>query len=85
MFRNLFPPSAIKVNVSEFFAVCVSDEVVQNCFHSATYCVDKIFSAIIALYFKVRVHAKCKVLLEKLRSKKHDSKKEKALRSKLAK
>ena len=60
VFRNLFPPSAVKVNVSEFFAVCVSDEVVQNCFHSATDCVDsdkkdKNLSAIIALYFKVRV------------------------------
>lgn len=90
VFRLVFPPSSVKLDVGKYAKACLDNEVVQNCFHSLTSSLDsamkdKVFCDIISLYFKVRVHRQCKNIVEQVHCKKHDSKKAKALRSKLAK
>ncbi len=91
VFRHLFPPSSVQLDIGTYFKACLDNDTVQNCFHSSTHSStdigtkDKVLSNMISLYFKVRVHRQCRNVLEKVRSMKHDSKKEKSLRSKLAK
>ena len=90
VFRELFPPLTLNIALSQFSRAVLSNQVVQDCFHNSTAGIDcshkeNVVSDIVALYFKVRVHHKCKTIIEKVRSKKRDATKEKALRSKLAK
>lgn len=90
VFRSLFPLSSTKLNGQKFLKECVADQVVQDCFHSSTFAVennmqDDVLCDMILLYFKVRVRQQCKNVVEQVRRKNHDSKKEKALRSRLAK
>ena len=90
VFRFLFPSSVVNASPTVYIEKCVGNDTVQDCFHSATHHLDTslkgdVLSDMISLYFKVRIHQKCKCLIEKVRNKKRDSKKEKALRSKLAK
>lgn len=90
IFCTLFPPTVTRADVETYTGACIENDIIQNCFHNSTHHLDtiskdRILKNIIALYFKVRVHQKCKVLVEKMRSRKRASKQEKALRSKLAK
>ena len=91
IFRDLYSLFIANVSVSEYTEKCISNDIVQNCFHSATHSMenvkfkDSVLSGIIKLFFKIRVHHKCRCIVEKLRNKKLDSKKEKSLRTKLTK
>lgn len=90
IFRSLFPSSVVEVSVKKYVEVCSADNVVQDCFHNSTHGTtfdgkDQVLSAMINLFFKVRVHQKCKVILDTVRHRHRSSSKEKALRSKLAK
>lgn len=90
LFRNLFPSSLAVVNFEKYREACFSSTTVQDCFHNATDMLisddkEHVLSDMIALYFKVRIHQKCKVIVQNVRSKKSASKQEKSLRSKLAK
>lgn len=90
IFRELFPPQTVHLSVSKYSGAVTANCVVQDCYHNSSASVDssqkdKVLMDIIALYFKVRVHHKCKLIVEKVRNKKRDATKEKALRSKLAK
>ena len=90
IFFAIFPPTVTQADVEKYTGACIDNDIIQNCFHSSTGHMDmnsedKLLKNIIALYFKVRAYQKCKVLVEKVRSKKRASKEEKALRSKLAK
>ena len=90
VFRLLFPSSVINVSFSVYSDKCISNGIIQDCFHNLTHNLindhkEKVLLDIIFLFFKVRVHHKCKCIIEQMRNKKHTSKKETALRSKLAK
>ena len=90
VFCALFPSEAVQIDVGQYKAACTKNQVVQDCYHSATDHLDqqnkgKILLDVICLYFKVRVHHKCKVLIERARSQKRTAKQDRALRSKLAK
>ena len=90
MFRSLFPTSVFNVSMEKYIESCLSDEIVQDCFHNATDSSisgfkDKVLLDMICLFFKVRVHQKCRVIVDNVRGKQKASSKEKALRSKLAK
>lgn len=93
VFREIVAPSARNPSVNEasYHKACQCNQVIQDCFHSSTH--DKEDSKsketalikIISLYFKVRVHHKCKLHVDRIRARNRTSSKDKALRSKLAK
>lgn len=89
IFRYMFPSSATNISEDDFCQKCLTNEVIQDCFHNCTHSLDttlkdNVLMDIISLYFKVRINQKCKCVVDKIRNTKLDSKKEKALRSKLA-
>ena len=89
IFRDTFPSTVTTVSEHDFCQRCMASDVVQDCFHSCTHCIDtmkkdNVLTDMISLYFKVRIHQKCKCVVDKIRNTKRDSKKEKALRSKLS-
>ena len=89
-FRVQFPQTVTKIERTDFVEECLKNRVVQNCYHNATDHLisdkkEKVLLNLMSLYFKVRVHHKCNIILENVRRKKVDSKKAKSLRSKLAK
>lgn len=90
VFRNMYPASVVRMSCDEFITVCQENSVIQDCFHSATDVLeskfkDQLFIDIVRLYFKVRVHQKCKIYLESVRRSQKMSHKDRALRTKLAK
>ena len=90
VFRSVVSPSATNVCSKTYRDACLANDVVQDCFSSATRDIvcssfnERVLSDIIFLYFKVRVNHRCKCVMEKVRTK-PDMKKEKSLRSKLSK
>ena len=88
IFRNQYPENVTNMEQSNFTEKCLNNHSIQNCFHSATDHVmsdkkKKVLLDIISLFFKVRVHHKCKIIIENIRRKKVDSQKQKSLHSKL--
>ena len=80
-----------QASVKDYLKSVFEDDVVQNCFFMTTYSLDHpsqnlefCLSEITKLYYKIRIHAKCKHLVEDVRNKKQISRKEKALRTKLS-
>lgn len=89
IFRATFTSNTSNINFTTYKVACYNQSIVQDCFHNATGhtnndCRDQVLSDIIFFYFKVRIHHKCKVYVEKIRAEKSTSQKERALRSKLA-
>ena len=91
VFRDTFPKSTSNINLTDYVDACCDNSVIQDCFFSATYSVencsekDKVFLNNVKLYFKIRVHHKCKTIIDVVRAKTKVSSKNKAQRSKLAK
>ena len=77
VFRDTFQSSTDRMDVNLYQSACTANDVIQNCFFSATYSAahskENVFSNIISLYFKVRVHHKCKTIVDTVRSKKNVS------------
>ena len=90
VFRDLFPTYATSVDVQTFASACYNNEVIQDCFSSITYQChnikeqETVFGNLISLYFKVRVHHRCRNIVENLRRETKSSHKDRALRAKLA-
>ncbi len=90
VFRDICSVSVPHMNINQYKAQCLGNEVIQNCFYSSSYHLehsaakDIVLSGIISLYFKVRVHHKCRTIVDRLRAKRKVSSKDRALRSKLS-
>ena len=61
--------------LSDFDEQCSKDEIITSSFHALTYDVDTpqqtkeaVFSDVVQLYFKIRIHHECKMFLERLKS-----------------
>lgn len=93
VFKETVRPSIVNPsgNKACFLKACESNKVIQDCFYNSTYgeehsqLKDEVFFDIISLYFTVRIHHKCKIIVDRVRARNKVSSKEKALRSKLAK
>lgn len=91
VFRDIFPHSDKSVSEMQYKDVCYKNQVIQDCFFNSVHSVEstsdkeKIFSKILHLFFKIRVHHKCKIIIDKVRSKSKVSSKDRSLRAKLAK
>ena len=90
LFRDTFPTTAAKINAADYEAACYRNQVIQDCFFSSVSELDnvllkeKVISKIIQMYFKIRIHHNCKILLDSVRAKNKKSNKDRALRAKLA-
>ena len=90
LFRDTFPTTAATINAADFQVACYKNQVIQDCFFSSvseldnTSSKEKVISKIIQLYFKIRIHHNCKIILDSVRSKNKKSNKDRALRAKLA-
>ena len=91
VFRDTFPYTTAKVNAADYKAACYKNKVIQDCYFSAVFAFDnvtlkdKVLSDIIQLYFTIRIHHKCKIILDSVRAKSKVSSKDRALCAKLAK
>ena len=91
VFRDTFPCTTAKVNAADYKAACYKNKVIQDCYFSSVFALDnisvkdKVLSDIIQLYFTIRIHHKCKIILDSVRAKSKTSSKDRSLRAKLAK
>ncbi|XP_055896729.1 uncharacterized protein LOC129928112 isoform X2 [Biomphalaria glabrata] len=91
IFRIIFPnPVESFFSLESFIKRCLDTNDIVKCFfdscnHSLAEHSEKMFilKLILKLFFKIRVHRKCKLFLEKYRKQKQISSKEKGLRKKL--
>lgn len=92
VYRDTFPSITDPVSKeSQYVEACVNNIIIQSCFFNATYDIDTdnsqketVFSKIIQFYFKIRVHHRCKIILDAVRARTKGSSKERSLRAKLA-
>ena len=90
VFRDTFPTVTAKIDAADYETACYKNQVIQDCFFSSASELDnvsvkdKVLSKIIQLYFKIRIHHKCKIILDSIRAKTKMSNKDRALRAKLA-
>jgi hypothetical protein len=91
VFRDVVPASPSSVPKAIFINACCENQVIQDCFHtSAEFSESRearqnVLSCIISLFFKIRIHHRCRIFMENVRGKTKTSTKERALRAKLAK
>jgi hypothetical protein len=91
VFRDIFPTFTENMSYPDYMKACCDNTVIQDCFYSGSYSVsnsdvkDKVLLDVIKLYFKIRVHHRCRTVIEAVRAKSKISSKDKSLRSKLAK
>ena len=90
VFRDTFPCATAKVTAAEYKTACYKNKVIQDCYFSSVFKVDnvsvkdKVLSDIIQLYFTIRIHHKCKIIIDSVYAKTKVSSKDRALRAKLA-
>lgn len=90
-FRSLFgDESKVNASFATYFDKCCQQETVSSCFYdllcrtdSTDSLKEKILKDIIHLYFKVRMHHKCKIIMDSYRRKTKTTKKSKGIRKQL--
>lgn len=90
VFRDIFPHTDKGVSEIQYKDVCYKNQVIQDCYFSSVHSIDsisdkeKVLSDILHLFFKIRVHHKCKIIIDAIRSKAKVSSKDRSLRAKLS-
>jgi len=90
---DTFPCTTTKADAADYKAACCKNKVIEDCYFSFVFALvsvsvkDKMLSdnIIIQLYFTIRVHHKCEIILDSVRAKTKASSKDRALGAKLAK
>ena len=90
---DTFPCTTAKVDAADYKAACCKNKVIEDCYFSFVFALDSVSvkdkmlsdNIIIQLYFTIRVHHKCEIILDSVRAKTKASSKDRALRAKLAK
>ena len=92
-FMTPFLAQPPKVDAADYTAACCKNKVIEDCYFSFVFAFDSVSvkdkmlsdNVTIQLYFTIRVHHKCEIILDSVRAKSKASGKERALRAKLAK
>ena len=89
--RDTFPYATAKVNAADSKAVCYKNKVILDCYFSSVFALVsvlvkyEVLSDIGQLYFTIRIHDKCKIIMDSIRARIKVSSNDRALRAKLAK